>query len=521
MSNMKLEGKKGAQIINVDPSTLLIWGEDKNHDPNHWLHDGDRLEEPLDDAMVQNIMRLGILQAVEAVEIDSDPIVVFGRRRVRHAREANRILAGEGKPQITVPVVMLDRKTAQSTMLDRLIAENELRRPTSPLQKSIRLQQWFEINPNATDEDAAVIFGATSTAIRNWKRAWKLAPELKMGVIRDEISFTNAVEMADLDPAEQAEKFMSLKKSAEESGRVVGTDAPAPVSSAPQATSRRVVTGNAVRQERRARTGSTAAVAYEAPPSPVLRKIVADENLSKALDPVVVKVLRYVVGLDDGSDFPELVKFVKATPSRGNAVGPQLKPAEAKILADIDKAPDRKIPESSTKKGALEGLIKSGLAERKTGPDGVVYVSRVVRSGDGESASETLPAEPGESSGEASEPSSEPSGETSGETPEASGEAPEASGETESEPDADSAPAPEDESKRRPSVPPRNDLEDMKPAELIALGKKLGIQGIEKMSAAKRVEAILAMDTNFSARLNEPDAEPAPARGRKKKGAAA
>src|SRR3989337_1776752 len=93
-----------ANLFLVDPDDLVVIGLDTNAKSlnDHYLFDA-TVREPIDETLVASIMTHGIIQPI-TVQKDGDKIlVVAGRRRVRHAREANVRLKKAGAPPVSVP----------------------------------------------------------------------------------------------------------------------------------------------------------------------------------------------------------------------------------------------------------------------------------------------------------------------------------------------------------------------------------------------------------------------------------
>ncbi|WP_233772500.1 hypothetical protein [Achromobacter sp. AONIH1] len=90
-------------------SNVLMFAPEDLHlitEHDHPLYD-ERVHLPLDEAMVLNIMALGVLQSIL---VWKDPesgktLVIAGRQRVKHTLEADKRLAAEGKPTLLVPAV--------------------------------------------------------------------------------------------------------------------------------------------------------------------------------------------------------------------------------------------------------------------------------------------------------------------------------------------------------------------------------------------------------------------------------
>ena len=125
-----LPGERGT-YFKMDPDDLTIVGLDTPHKAGeHHLWD-ERINLPLDENMVLNIMALGVQESVR-VEVEKTKgngkcaYVVDGRRRVMHAREANRRLKKQGEPPVRVPVIA-ERNTEEKDLSMLTVALNEIR----------------------------------------------------------------------------------------------------------------------------------------------------------------------------------------------------------------------------------------------------------------------------------------------------------------------------------------------------------------------------------------------------------
>lgn len=90
-----------SDVFLMDPSTLYI-----ETDPSKPFCDAHSNALDLEEALVRNIQKYGVKEPI-VVKKDDDgrAVVVDGRRRTRHAIEANRRLVEEGATQLRVPVI--------------------------------------------------------------------------------------------------------------------------------------------------------------------------------------------------------------------------------------------------------------------------------------------------------------------------------------------------------------------------------------------------------------------------------
>lgn len=155
----------------MKPEDLVIVGVDTPHKVNeHHLYDEqefERLQAPLDEALVLNIMQAGVKKPIE-IEPSGDgkgDYVGEGRRRVLHAREANRRLVAAGEQPIEVPVLRSKKDLEQSLAAMRIGNRFALSDSVVTNAKGARDMLARGIAP----EKVAVWYGITLATLDNWK----------------------------------------------------------------------------------------------------------------------------------------------------------------------------------------------------------------------------------------------------------------------------------------------------------------------------------------------------------------
>lgn len=176
-------------------------------DPKHPLYD-ERILLPLDEAMVLNIMALGVREPVlvwkdpEAGEV----LVVDGRQRVRHAEEANRRLAARGEPPILVPGVA-QRGTVEN-MSDLMISMNEARQEDPPMTRARKMASFA--GRGYSDSRLAIIFACSELTVRNTLALLDSSQAVQNAADAGQITLTHAKALGKLTPDEQREKVAQL-----------------------------------------------------------------------------------------------------------------------------------------------------------------------------------------------------------------------------------------------------------------------------------------------------------------------
>jgi ParB family chromosome partitioning protein len=277
MAKQALPGRRGNHFF-MRPEDLCVVGHDTADGPEHPLYD-ERVKHPLDDGMVRNIMFHGVLEPV-LVRKDGDvPEVVAGRRRVLHAREANRRLHEQGHEEIEIPVIV--RKGTDAAMAGIMISENEIRRDDGPLAKA-RKAQWLTERGRDLHE-IAVYFGVTTQAVKGWLALMDCDDVVLQAVEDGELSATAAAQLATLPRKAQRETWRELAAS---EGKVTVAKA--------SATAKAKSGGKD--------KGKPAKAPSLAPGKRKIAAVLAYAEETEALDAQAIGVLRWVLGQEEGSE---------------------------------------------------------------------------------------------------------------------------------------------------------------------------------------------------------------------------
>jgi len=191
-----------SDLYSFDPEILCI-----QTDEEHPLYDP-RIRLPLDDALVRNIMFYGVIEPVVITKETGNPVVVAGRRRVLHAREANKRLHEQGKDPIRVKCEI--RRGDRKDLFGVSLAENEGRIDETPMGRARKLQRF--LNFGGTEEEAAITFGVTEQSIRNWLLLAELSAPVKKAVDEGKIAASAAVQFCGLSANEQKAALEELTR---------------------------------------------------------------------------------------------------------------------------------------------------------------------------------------------------------------------------------------------------------------------------------------------------------------------
>lgn len=205
-----------SNLFLMEPEDLIIIGLDTDDGEEHPLYD-QRVKLPLDMNMARNIAIHGVIQAVNARKDGEDIQIVEGRQRVRAAREANKILAKEGKESIRVPVKL--ERGKDHTMFGIMVSANEHRQDDTPMAKAQKLARYLAMG--RTEEEATVMFGVTLQTIKNWTVLLDLDTKVQKAVEEGKLSAHSAAGLAALPRTEQREKLTELLTEVAKSGKRV------------------------------------------------------------------------------------------------------------------------------------------------------------------------------------------------------------------------------------------------------------------------------------------------------------
>lgn len=234
-SKSAIDARRGNQFF-VNPDDLVIVGLDTAHEagghPLYTVVEAARLAEDLDDDMLAGIQKLGIVVPITAIKApirlrgespDGPPeervIVVAGRRRVRHAREINKINLHRGLPIIEVPVVLRPSKDMATAQVAAIV-ENEHRDGTSVLAKALTTLDL--LNSGVPEEEVCMIFRLSDRTFRQYKALGAAPPEVKALFSAGKVTLVGMEEIAKYPYEEQLTVAQRL---AEAHGGIVGKKA--------------------------------------------------------------------------------------------------------------------------------------------------------------------------------------------------------------------------------------------------------------------------------------------------------
>lgn len=272
---------KRGNLWQFDPKDLIVIGVDTKDGPEHELYD-ERAFLPLDDGMIASIADMGVKQSVTIRKnaATGKPEVVDGRRRVLHAREANKKLKKAGDPLVKVPCIL--EHGSEERMAEAAIALNEIRYEDPMMIKVAKCQRLLERNGNDY-KAAARAFGVTTAAIKNWVKVSELTPKVRKAIDKGEISASAAAQLHGMEKEVQIAKLDELTAYAAKHGK------------------KKASTKNAKK----------AAGKKQAPGKRVLMKLIEDEDLADKVDPAIAFGIKLALGEhvpEKGSRFGKLLE---------------------------------------------------------------------------------------------------------------------------------------------------------------------------------------------------------------------
>ena len=213
------EGFSRGNTFFAPPEELFLVGIDDKKE--HFLKDVDKIRHKLDEGMVRNIMYNGVIEAVIVVQEGDRGIVIAGRRRVLHAREANRRLVAEGLQPLKVEIKV--KRGSNSKLYGIFISENEHRQSDTLLGKAKKAEKMRDYS--ASEEEIAVTFGVSEQTIGNWKKLLELDERVLKLVELSHLSPSAALKLHGLAPDEQWKQAEAVVEAAAKSGKKPsGTD---------------------------------------------------------------------------------------------------------------------------------------------------------------------------------------------------------------------------------------------------------------------------------------------------------
>jgi ParB family transcriptional regulator, chromosome partitioning protein len=194
MTAWRLERQKMGSIKGASKSSFYRFSTDDERlvvitDPSHRLYDK-RVEIPINEGMVESIASEGILSPVKVRKVGDNYEVVFGRQRVRCAREAARRYPDR---KILIPAIPATLNEVEALL--HATIENVQRVDDPPSVRGFNAARLRE--KGYTDEELERAYGVKIGTIDDWIAFYELASEPVREAADDgKISYTKAREIS-------------------------------------------------------------------------------------------------------------------------------------------------------------------------------------------------------------------------------------------------------------------------------------------------------------------------------------
>lgn len=181
-----------------DPDECIVIGHDTKDGPEHPLYD-ERIKLPLDEGLVRNIQVYGVIEPIIFSRDGEKILVVAGRRRVLHAREAKKRQLKAGEVAVQVPAIPKRGEDVYLFGVSR--SENALRTNDGPLTNARNAQRMLDMG--SSEAEIAVCFGVKPQTVKDWLTLLGLSTKVKNAVAKNVLSPTAAASLAKLSKEEQ------------------------------------------------------------------------------------------------------------------------------------------------------------------------------------------------------------------------------------------------------------------------------------------------------------------------------
>lgn len=208
MGKQTMPSAKRSNLFIFDPSDLTIVGLDTEDGEEHPLYD-ERAFLPLDETLVLNIQTYGVIEPISICKDGDQVLVVDGRRRVLHAREAATRQKAAGELLVRVPAVV--KKGSEGRLLGISRSANAHRRDDSPLANARNAQRIIDFGED--EESIAITYGVEVQTVKTWLKLLDLDNTVQKAVEKGELGATAAARMSNLTRDEQKTTLAEMRES--------------------------------------------------------------------------------------------------------------------------------------------------------------------------------------------------------------------------------------------------------------------------------------------------------------------
>jgi len=195
-------------VFLLDPNDITVIGVDTDHasKSDHYLWDP-RTRLPIDEYLVRNIQTYGVIKPIVVVKDGDAVLVVDGRQRVLHARQALARQKKAGEEEVRVPVMF---RRGEERYLFGVSRAANLARQDSVLTNAMNAQRMIDMG--ASPAETACAFGVkVSTLTVTWLPLLDLSGKVRQAVEKGEMSAQAASALCGLGKAEQEAHLEELR----------------------------------------------------------------------------------------------------------------------------------------------------------------------------------------------------------------------------------------------------------------------------------------------------------------------
>jgi len=192
-------------IFMMIPEDLVIVGVDVKDDGS--VFNDERLELPLDEVLLDSILRFGVKKNVvgrknsETGKVE----VTDGRQRTLCARKVNEILRERGEEPMPIPVRI--ERGSDDLMFDLQISLNH-HVPSTPLMKARAAERYRA--RGKSDVETCRIFGISQATLQNWMDLLNMDEDVHKAVDSGKISSFQALKFSKLSRVQQKKAVQRL-----------------------------------------------------------------------------------------------------------------------------------------------------------------------------------------------------------------------------------------------------------------------------------------------------------------------
>jgi ParB family chromosome partitioning protein len=185
-----------------DPEELVLVT-----DPKHDLYD-ERVHEEPTEKFVANVLHYGVLTPilVRKNPETGKTEVVFGRKRVKACRAANKIRKKRGEDLYRIKAVV--QRSDSKTAIGAMITENEQRVEDTPLNRAAKAARMLE--RGATEAEVGTAFGISPATVKNLIALIDAPAAVRKAAESGKISTSDAYKLSKLEPEEARKKVAEL-----------------------------------------------------------------------------------------------------------------------------------------------------------------------------------------------------------------------------------------------------------------------------------------------------------------------